>query len=218
MERLERMNLYRHYKNKFYRYRGTVKHSETQEDLVLYDCLYDSPGGKTWVRPQNMFHEVIEHDGRMRPRFEPAAPEIRATTEVTQEDLLAIGIVMKDAFGEWDPKWFHSTFDHQKNVHLLIARIDGKPAGFKLGYARSASDFYSWLGGVVPEYRGFGIASTLMRKQHAWAKTQGFETVSTNTRNRFRDMLLLNIRCGFNVVGVKNSGSEIAIQLEKKLE
>lgn len=61
--------LYEHYKGQPYRVHGVVRHSETLEELVLYETLYDSPGGKLWVRPKKMFLETVEIDGKRVPRF-----------------------------------------------------------------------------------------------------------------------------------------------------
>lgn len=61
--------LYEHYKGKPYRVLGVVRHSETLEELVHYECLYDNPGGKFWVRPRAMFEETILINDVERPRF-----------------------------------------------------------------------------------------------------------------------------------------------------
>lgn len=64
---------YRHYKGKLYEVIGTVRHSETLEELVLYKALYDSPEfGKDqlWVRPAKMFLEDVSVNGNTVPRFE----------------------------------------------------------------------------------------------------------------------------------------------------
>lgn len=61
---------YRHYKGGMYKVLDVVKHSETLEDLVLYETLYDNPRSKLWVRPLKMFEEKVEVSGRMVPRFE----------------------------------------------------------------------------------------------------------------------------------------------------
>lgn len=65
-----KLGKYRHYKGKEYRVIGVAKHSETQEDLVIYEALYDNEVSKLWVRPLNMFLEYIEIDGKQIPRFE----------------------------------------------------------------------------------------------------------------------------------------------------
>ena len=58
---------YRHYKGGEYEVIGVVRHSETEEPLVLYRPLYNDSGW--WVRPFAMFVEQVEIDGRMQPRF-----------------------------------------------------------------------------------------------------------------------------------------------------
>jgi hypothetical protein len=67
-----RAGKYKHYKGKLYEVLGTVRHSETLEELVLYKALYDSPEfGKDqlWVRPVGMFLEKVTVDGKEVPRF-----------------------------------------------------------------------------------------------------------------------------------------------------
>lgn len=62
--------LYKHYKGNRYKAHGVVKHSETLEELVLYETLYENKLGKMWVRPKDMFLEYIQVDGQEVPRFE----------------------------------------------------------------------------------------------------------------------------------------------------
>ncbi|MBN8544300.1 MAG: DUF1653 domain-containing protein [Alphaproteobacteria bacterium] len=64
-----KLGVYQHYKGPKYRVLGVVRHSETLEDLVYYECLYDNPNGQFWVRPKAMFTEVIEHQGQSMQRF-----------------------------------------------------------------------------------------------------------------------------------------------------
>lgn len=61
------LGVYRHYKGGMYEVTGFAKHSETEEDMVIYKTLY----GKfdTWVRPLEMFQEEIEVDGKTVKRF-----------------------------------------------------------------------------------------------------------------------------------------------------
>ena len=60
---------YRHYKGKDHRLLLIGKHSETLEDMVVYESLYDNELSKIWVRPLAMFVEEIEIDGQKMPRF-----------------------------------------------------------------------------------------------------------------------------------------------------
>ena len=58
---------YQHYKGKFYVVFGVAKHSETEEELVVYRTDY---GDKSlWVRPLTMFTETVEVNGVTTPRF-----------------------------------------------------------------------------------------------------------------------------------------------------
>ncbi len=66
-----KLGKYRHYKSgKLYNVIGIAKHSETLEDLVVYEALYANPENKLWVRPKVMFLEEVEINGQNRPRFE----------------------------------------------------------------------------------------------------------------------------------------------------
>ncbi|WP_394212143.1 DUF1653 domain-containing protein [Psychrobacter piscatorii] len=60
--------IYRHYKGNIYQVLHTAKHSETEESLVVYRCLYGEYG--VWVRPLTMFTEMITVEGKEIPRFE----------------------------------------------------------------------------------------------------------------------------------------------------
>jgi hypothetical protein len=61
--------IYQHYKGPKYRVIGLCRHSETLEELIYYECLYNNPNGQFWVRPRNMFDGMVEVEGEMRKRF-----------------------------------------------------------------------------------------------------------------------------------------------------
>lgn len=65
-----KLGVYRHYKNKEYRVIGVAKHSETHEDMVVYEALYENELSRLWVRPLNLFTDLVEVNGRIVPRFE----------------------------------------------------------------------------------------------------------------------------------------------------
>lgn len=60
--------LYQHFKGNYYKVIEVVTHSETQEELVVYQALYGDKG--IWARPLAMFTEQIERDGKTMQRFE----------------------------------------------------------------------------------------------------------------------------------------------------
>ena len=58
---------YRHYKGKEYRVLTIARHSESEEEFVVYQLLYDD--FSWWVRPREMFLETVEVSGQRVPRF-----------------------------------------------------------------------------------------------------------------------------------------------------
>ena len=65
---------YRHYKNKLYKVFGTVTHSESEEDLVLYapqeqNARQTAGEARLWVRPLGMFTESVMTETGPVPRF-----------------------------------------------------------------------------------------------------------------------------------------------------
>ena len=62
-----RFGKYRHFKGGEYEVVGVAKHSETQEEMVVYRALYGD--GELWVRPASMWKERVERDGKSYQRF-----------------------------------------------------------------------------------------------------------------------------------------------------
>ena len=58
---------YRHFKGKEYEVLGVARHSETEEELVVYRARYGDFG--LWVRPVSMWNETVERDGKTFRRF-----------------------------------------------------------------------------------------------------------------------------------------------------
>ena len=64
--------VYRHYKGHDYQVFNLVRHSETEQALVVYRCLYGD--FSWWVRPLDMFQETVEIDGQTVARFAYVKP------------------------------------------------------------------------------------------------------------------------------------------------
>lgn len=54
---------YKHYKGNLYKIIAFAKHSETCEDMIVYQSVEH---GDIWVRPQRMWNETIDEKGTLR--------------------------------------------------------------------------------------------------------------------------------------------------------
>jgi len=106
-------------------------------------------------------------------------------------------------------------------THLILTAYDDhNPIAFKIGYQRhSEGSFYSWMGGVLPNYRRKGIANNLADHQEAWAKKKSYNSIKVQTRSKHNAMLTLLINRGFQITNrnEKISNSNTHIWMSKPL-
>lgn len=57
---------YKHYKGNIYKIIALAKHSETGEDMVVYQS---AANGDIWVRPKCMWNEEVVYNGEKVRRF-----------------------------------------------------------------------------------------------------------------------------------------------------
>ncbi|PYE30183.1 acetyltransferase (GNAT) family protein [Idiomarina fontislapidosi] len=100
-----------------------------------------------------------------------------------------------------------------KETLILVALEGAKKVGYKLGYALSDTEFYSWLGAVHPSYRGHGIAKQLLKQQEAWVKSKGFKSIRVKSMKKFPAMLQLLISQGYVICGYDDKGSPEASKI-----
>jgi hypothetical protein len=72
--------LYRHFKGGRYELLSVARHSETKELLVVYRSVEDRE--TIWVRPLEMFTELVEHADTKLPRFEPVSGSPKMSSRV----------------------------------------------------------------------------------------------------------------------------------------
>lgn len=63
-------DIYKHFKGHLIEIIGEGKHTETEEEMVIYWHIEDDSTKKQiWVRPKSMFLENVTRDGKTFPRF-----------------------------------------------------------------------------------------------------------------------------------------------------
>ncbi len=95
------MQYYRHFKGNYYRLIGEARHSETLEELVVYQAVYGDQA--IWVRPKEMFYEnVTLSNGHVVPRFAPCSEEEALEVQKAERD------EMEQAFQKLLKSLFHN--------------------------------------------------------------------------------------------------------------
>lgn len=103
---------------------------------------------------------------------------------------------------------------------ILTAYVEDEIAGFKIGYQKADGEFYSYLGGVLPDFRQLGLAQSMLEYQEKWASEQGYKTLSVKTRNCFRGMLKMLVSNRYNIINIEQSPTDInnqKLNLQKQL-
>ncbi|WP_065188822.1 GNAT family N-acetyltransferase [Shewanella woodyi] len=148
--------------------------------------------------------------------------EIVQATIVTPELLQSL-MELNQAIPEFDnayPMTEYQTRLSDKPMLALFIKVEGEVAGFKLGYELDNGQFYSWLGGILPEFRGLGLAKQLLQTQERWAKEQGYHQIEVKTLNRFTSMLKMLISNQYQITNLKQDTDKLElniISLQKSL-
>ncbi|MEZ0265810.1 MAG: GNAT family N-acetyltransferase [Phycisphaerae bacterium] len=142
-------------------------------------------------------------------------------TEVGEPEFPLIQVLRDTIFGAYGHRHsspFAEQAEGKPDLIALIAHLEGNPVGYKVGYRENPGLFYSWTGGVLPDYRTFGVARRMQDYQHGLLRGRGYRAVAFSTFNKFREMLLFGLSTGFVPVGVDlKPENEIAIKFRKDL-
>lgn len=76
-----KLGLYQHYKGNLYQVIGLARHTETLEEMVVYQSLYGD--FRLWIRPKEMFESTVEYEGNTIPRFKYLQVHLESAPSVT---------------------------------------------------------------------------------------------------------------------------------------
>lgn len=138
--------------------------------------------------------------------------------QATPPDEMLTGIMaLHETIFQTEARTSMEEMKRKGDLTIFLALDSAKVVGYKIGYQRKPRHYYSWLGGVDPAYRKQGIGAMLIRMQHEWCEQHHYQTIRTHTKNKWREMLILNIRHGFDIIGtMTDAKGEPKIILEKR--
>jgi GNAT superfamily N-acetyltransferase len=157
------------------------------------------------VRPEN---EIAIHFTKNltqpdRPRREKRPP---ADVRVESVGRDSHGLIAELATETIEPSTEADVEREMQNPNglALVAFVDNKPVGFKIGHGRDARGhlFESRLGGVLAEYRGRGVAAALARRQIDVVAALGYHVLQVMTRHDNVPMIRLALSQGFHLNGM----------------
>jgi ribosomal protein S18 acetylase RimI-like enzyme len=127
----------------------------------------------------------------------------------------------KAIFPNENDEWYESRkwrLLSMPDMSCFVAYKEESMIGYKVGYATTYNIYYSWLGGVDPKYRRQGIATQLSQKQNEWLLTTRFKTVETHVEQDNKAMIIINQKCGLDIVGLYLSNLDPYFIMRKKIE
>ena len=105
------------------------------------------------------------------------------------------------------------------NPAMLVAERGGETVGYLLACERRSEHFHIWHTGVRRDVQRQGIGRALLRRCEETGRARGYRVVGTTTQNRFKGMLILLLKEGFDIEGVTwiPGATDLRIALRKEL-
>lgn len=138
--------------------------------------------------------------------------EIETITELNSDKCMLIAQLMSD-IPEFSTPYSLAEIEQRlstKKALLQLVYVEGELSGFKLGYALTEDVFYSWLGGILPDFRKLGLARELLANQEAWVKQHGYHAIEVKTRNCFPAMLNMLISNSYQITTLEQQDEDLS--------
>ncbi len=108
----------------------------------------------------------------------------------------------------------------REDLLMLLAYVDGKAVGFKIGYQEDRFTFYSAKGGVLADHRNRGVARLLLQHMCDIARGWGYRKLAYDTfPNKHPGMTVMGLKEGFRVTRADYNPTyrDFRIRFEKEL-
>lgn len=139
--------------------------------------------------------------------------------QIHRVDLDQLPVIRRMNSTIFDEQRVINTFDRE-DLLMLLAWVDGEPAGFKIGYRLRAKAFYSAKGGVLPPFRRQGVARALLYAMMDRVRGWGYTMFLYDTfPNQHPGMTVLGLAEGFQVVkaGYSPQYNDYRLRFRKEL-
>ncbi|WP_312048838.1 GNAT family N-acetyltransferase [Exiguobacterium profundum] len=161
-----------------------------------------------------IFVHKLKGDGTMSTTSSFIVKDVTNNFKDFEEDFFRL---YRTLYGDLDQLRFKERLYRHANPLVLLAFSEEQLVGFKIGYEAEPYRFYSWAGGVHPDFQKHGIGRKLMDTQLEWVEAQGFHSIRTKARNTNKGVIILNLLCGYDIMGAYTEDGEPRIMMEKQL-
>jgi len=120
--------------------------------------------------------------------------------DIREVSLKRLDLIRRLNAAIFDDEHIINTFDRD-DLLMLVAWSGESAVGFKIGYQRNATAFYSAKGGVREAYRRRGVARALLYAMLDVARVRGYERFVYDTfPNKHPGMTVMGLDEGFRVI------------------
>jgi ribosomal protein S18 acetylase RimI-like enzyme len=146
-------------------------------------------------------------------------PRSTCSADIEAVGLNALETIRRLNVAIFDEERIINTFDRD-DIRTFLARADGEPVGFKLGYRLDAKAFYSAKGGVLPGFRRQGIARALLYVMIDDVRAAGYARFVFDTfPNKHPGMTVMALNENFRLIkaGYSPQYKDYRLRFEKTL-
>ncbi len=137
---------------------------------------------------------------RTRAELEATPTKHAGEPRIVAVDMGALDIIQDLNYRIFNEERVINTFQRE-DLLMLLAFLEDRPVGFKIGYRENRFVFYSAKGGVLPEFRRRGLARRMLHVMMDEARARGYLRFAYDTfPNKDQGMTILGLNEGFRVI------------------